>query len=238
MWIGGPGTALSLHSACELLDCGPRDRRAHHIVVPHGRTLKPRAGLVVHHARGGLRPQDIVRVHAFPVTCPTRTALDLASAADPRALGRIVERMLHRRLLTPDAFTDLSARHPGHPGLARLTALAPDRPSTESPLEDRVRERVLDGLLLPDPAPQHPLVGLSGRRYRADFAYVDAKVLVEADSRAHHERVAAFEADRARDADLAGVGWQTLRFTNAQARDEAPLCAERVLATVAGRLPT
>ncbi len=236
LWTGGQGTALSFVSACELLHCGSRDRHAHHITVPRGRNLKVRAGLVVHHVRGGLRRQDIVRVDAFPVTSPARTALDLACVSSDREFERLVETMLHERLLTERTFTHLAARHPGHPGLARLLALTPGRAVTESCLEDRVRTRILDGLPLPEPEPQFEIIGRSGREYRADFAYVEARVLIEADSRRHHERAAAFESDRARDADLAGVGWQTLRFTHVQTRETAPQCAENVLATVTGRL--
>lgn len=235
--LAGPGARLSFFSAADLLDCGRRDQRAHHVTVGHDRRVRSRPGLVVHRARN-LQPGDITHVRGLPVTSPARTALDLACVLNDHALNRLVETMLHQRLLTERTFTDLAARHPGHPGLARLLALAPGRAVTESRLEDRVRERILDGLPLPEPEAQFEIVGRSGREYRADFAYVEAKVLVEADSRRHHERAAAFESDRARDADLAGVGWQTLRFTHAQTHDTAPQCAENVLATVTGRLPS
>jgi very-short-patch-repair endonuclease len=40
-----------------------------------------------------------------------------------------------------------------------------------------------------------------------------ARLVVETDGRAHHERRAAFERDRQRDLDLAALGIQTLRVT-------------------------
>jgi very-short-patch-repair endonuclease len=63
------------------------------------------------------------------------------------------------------------------------------------------------------PAEFHVRVQTAGGRYELDFAYAARRVGIEVDGWAHHGSRAAFEADRARDAYLAGAGWQVLRFT-------------------------
>jgi len=85
--------------------------------------------------------------------------------------------------------------HPGHPGLAKLAAIQPA--TGESGLERR-----LGKIIPPGATPQFWLTGLSGRRYRADFAYVEERVFIEADGRDAHARMLAFDDDRARDNDI------------------------------------
>jgi very-short-patch-repair endonuclease len=60
----------------------------------------------------------------------------------------------------------------------------------------------------PEPQPEAPIGA-----YHADFYWPGARLVVETDGRAHHERRAAFERDRQRDLDLAALGIQTLRVT-------------------------
>ena len=49
-----------------------------------------------------------------------------------------------------------------------------------------------------------------------DFAWRDARLIVEVDGHAYHRSPSAFENDRARDVTLAVAGWTVLRFTWAQ----------------------
>jgi very-short-patch-repair endonuclease len=58
---------------------------------------------------------------------------------------------------------------------------------------------------------------------------------VETDGWAAHGHRAAFERDRARDAELAAGGYVVLRFTWRQVRDEPLLVATRVAQTLARR---
>jgi very-short-patch-repair endonuclease len=74
---------------------------------------------------------------------------------------------------------------------------------------------------LPPPRVNHFVAGLE-----VDFLFVDERVVVEADSWAHHRSRAAFERDRARDAGLALAGHRVLRFTDRQlAREPAVVAA-------------
>jgi very-short-patch-repair endonuclease len=59
-----------------------------------------------------------------------------------------------------------------------------------------------------------------------DGAYADARMVLEADGRRWHERLAASRADRERDAQVVRAGWVPLRFVYEQIVDEpAEVCA-------------
>jgi very-short-patch-repair endonuclease len=73
---------------------------------------------------------------------------------------------------------------------------------------------------------QLPLPGRGRVRGIADGGYPDARIVLEADGRRWHDRVAAARRDRERDAQAARVGWQTLRWVYEQVMDDpAEVCA-------------
>ncbi len=56
--------------------------------------------------------------------------------------------------------------------------------------------------------------------FLVDFLWRVQRLIVEADSFEHHRDRAAFEADRARDAELALIGYRVVRFTWRRVRDD------------------
>jgi very-short-patch-repair endonuclease len=50
--------------------------------------------------------------------------------------------------------------------------------------------------------------------YEVDFLWRAQRLVVETDGRAAHGTHAAFERDRARDADLTAAGWRVVRITH------------------------
>lgn len=64
----------------------------------------------------------------------------------------------------------------------------------------------------PKPVPQFTHPGRNPARGCVDFAYPDAKLIVEADGRRWHQRIADLKRDRARDTEAARAGWLTMRF--------------------------
>lgn len=210
-----PGwAALSGWSAAELLGLADRPDGPHHVTTTGTRRSIP-GRLVVHRTRLEI---PVRRVRGFPVTEPGRVLLDLALEGPDQVLEQAVAVALDRRMLTEQMVLDLPARYPGHRGAAGLRAIDPAlarRRRTESPLERRVLA-VLDELPVPPFACQHWLSGASGKRYRADFAWPELGVILEADGRSVHERQQAMDDDRARDGDLLAAGVRTLRVTSAQ----------------------
>jgi very-short-patch-repair endonuclease len=53
-------------------------------------------------------------------------------------------------------------------------------------------------------------------RFVVDFLWEDSRLIVEVDGYEFHRDRSAFEADRARDAELAVQGYRVLRFTYRQ----------------------
>lgn len=87
----------------------------------------------------------------------------------------------------------------------RARALRSTSPDAERVLWNHLRDRRLDGHKF---RRQHPV-----ESYFADFACVEAKLVVELDGGQHFEPD-AIDADRRRTNALAASGWQVLRFTN------------------------
>jgi very-short-patch-repair endonuclease len=154
-------------------------------------------------SRDGLAVHRTVRpehqiVHGLRVTPVLRTLADLDYPAE------LTREALARRLVRPEDLPD------GGPV------------ATRSALEERMR-RLVAAAGLPSPKVNWPL-----GPYVIDFAWPGHRVLVETDGWATHGHRAAFEADRARDADLTARGWIVLRFTWRQITNEPLLVAARI----------
>lgn len=238
------GTVVLSHwSAAAALDLIAGVPPRHHVTIV-GVNGRRASGVVLHRARR-LDDSDVHRSGGIPTTTAPRTVLDIAAIPSTSVdqLQRLLREGQYRRLIPLDGLLDVVARHPRHPGRRKLRLLDPRltaRQGTESPLEDEVAA-LLEGLPLPPAIRQLPLTGATGRRCRADFAWPDARLVVEADGRDGHGGSAAFEADRERDADLAAAGWLVLRLTTAQLRSSRAATADRIVAThrlrATGRAP-
>ncbi len=223
----GERAALSHDSAGELWGFVVGDDDQVHVTVPAGggRGVE---GVIAHRTRG-FKDGDLVRVGGLLITTPARAFLDLALERKVPALRAAIGEAQYAKLIDPDALAAAIAAHPGHRGARRLRLADPELRfrGTESPLEDELLALIL-AAGLPEPECQVNLVGLSGRRYRADFFYRVAGLALEADGRTAHERAIAFEDDRDRDTDLAAVLVQTMRFTRVQVRTTADAVAARI----------
>jgi very-short-patch-repair endonuclease len=101
---------------------------------------------------------------------------------------------------------------PGARGCRRLDKVVDlcDR-RAESPMETRLRLTLVRGGL-PRPEVQYRVLDEYGFPLaRLDLAYPLARLAIEYDGAGHLDR-RRWASDRARDATLAGEGWQTLRF--------------------------
>jgi very-short-patch-repair endonuclease len=168
--------------------------------------------------RGGREKRSSIRVHRsatliagfatrrhIPLTKPARTLQDLHRTLPQQVFQRAVRRALDLRLISPP---DLD----NEPDLTR------------SELE-RLFLRLSRRHRLPEPE-----VNARLGSYEVDFLWRDRAVIAETDGFRHHGSRAAFESDRARDAELQCLGYRVLRFTYRQVRDSpgevvASLCA-------------
>lgn len=209
----GNGAVLSHRSAAALWAIRPAGAARFDVTVPRTSGVRSTAAIVVHRPRR--RPETTKR-HGIPVTTPGQTLADLALALPRRQLEKAVEMAEVRRLhvAVPD----------DHPGLKRLRDAGALPVTTDSPLEDAFLE-LRDTYGIPRPLVQPIVEG-----HRVDFCWPELRLIVETDGFEHHGTRAAFERDRAKDAQLTARGWRVLRFTHAQVRDDRESCAVVVLA--------
>lgn len=202
----GDGALLSHRSAGELWGLLEPIEGPCHVTVSHGR--RTHAGLVLHRTR---RPPRLDVRSSIPVTCPSRTLLDVAAGLSPRRLERAVEAADRHLLLEIAELTRLIEISRGRKGMGVLrSVLARFRPvpETRSELERRFL-RLCREAGLPPPAVNVPVAGIE-----VDFLWRQARVVVEVDGYAFHRDRAAFERDRRRDAALQRIGHRVIRLTD------------------------
>jgi Protein of unknown function (DUF559)/Transcriptional regulator, AbiEi antitoxin len=210
----GDGAALSYRSAAEHWGIRPTAAGRFDVTVPRTSGVRTTARIVVHRPK---QPAETTTHDGITVTTPGQTLADLSTAVPRRALEKAAERAEALRL---------DVRVPaGHPGAKRLAeATAHDlATTTRSPLEDAFLE-LCDAHGIP-----RPLVNTVVEGYEVDFCWPDDRLIVETDGYEHHGTRAAFERDRAKDAQLTVRGWRVLRFTEPQVRGDASSCAVVVL---------
>jgi very-short-patch-repair endonuclease len=220
------GTALALW---ELV---PRTDGPVHLAVGMTRSARGSAGVVLHRAPD---LHEVTRkVSGLPVTCVERALVDSWAAA-PTAVRAAAISAVRQRLCTADHVAFELARRPRLPGrqeLATLVQLLAD--GCRSELEIWGCLQVLRAPGMPSFVQQRS-VSVRGERFFLDAAYEEVLLAIEMDGAAWHGSRRQREADIRRDALLATVGWQTLRFGYARMTADPAGCQADVLATHAAR---
>lgn len=225
----GRGTLIARRSALHLWGLaveGIEDEAVSVLVV--GRRVRTRAGLVARRA-GALARSDATRRHGIPVTTAARTVVDLAADLSGPDLEDLVHELQVRRLASPAAMRAALVRAGNPPGAPRLRPLlvGAERGVTRNRAERRLGE-VLRAARLPEPETNVRVL-----RFEVDVLWRRERVVAEFDGFAVHGTRRAFEADRARDADLLAAGYRVVRITWRQLRDEPMVVAARVAAILA-----
>lgn len=228
-----PGAVVSHQSAGRLhrLDWVSQTPLA--VTVP-SHTTHDFPGVVVHRT-SDLRADQVVEVEGLPVTTVARTIIDLAAVLRVERLERVLDEALAaRRCKVEDLSRHLAATaRRGKPGVRALRPLVAAREGREVPtsLMERLALRAFRSAELPEPICQFPAPW--DRHQRVDFAFPDARLIVEVDGRRWHTRYDDFESDRRRDNAAVAAGWRVLRFTWDRLKaDPDGICREiaRVLA--------
>ena len=235
LWAG-PSAVLSHGSAARLwqLDVDPSDRV--HITVEN-RIQSPKQWLKVHKVASQSRA---VKIERFSVTPLSQTLLDLASKVGPDELEEALESALRRRLTTMrklEAFVEGRCVQ-GRRGCApfrRLLAQRGDVPATGSRFETRFNRLLRKARL---PLPERQVEIRDGDRFigRVDFAYPDAKVLIEADGYLWHFGREDWQRDGTKGNHLGLQGWLILRFTTEDLKERPDEVIEMVRTALGGRL--
>ncbi len=224
-WLGavlacGREALLSHRSAAALLGLTRAPRGVVEVTSASGRR---RPGIVVH--QGGIDESDRTLVDAIPVTSVARTLLDLAEVVDGQTLRRAFEEADRLHLLEMSELEELCARSHGRRGLRALRPLieaAREPITTDSPLEDRFAV-FCEKHCLPPPATNVAVLG-----HEVDALWPTRRLMVEMDSYAYHRHRAAFERDRARDAEFAAAGYRVIRLTHRRLEEEPDAVADQL----------
>ncbi|MGH2793007.1 MAG: endonuclease domain-containing protein [Actinomycetota bacterium] len=149
------------------------------------------------------------------VTTVARTLVDLAGVMDPHALEVALEWGLRSRHASFKHITAaLERAGPTIAGRTILRSLIREHSgvATESAFEALLYRRLLD-FGLPRPVRQYVITDDGRFVARPDFAYPEAKLVIEADSFRFHSRQSDLRRDRRRQNHLAKLGWAVYGVT-------------------------
>jgi len=176
-----------------------------------------------------LPPRDCVLVGPHRLRClhPTRAALDLRRRLPLVEAVVVADAVLRAGTADSSQLQDELVHHRGLRGVRQAEhVLTLADPRAESPPESRLRlGLVLAGLR---PVPQYDVHAAGRFLARVDLAFPEAKLAIEYDGRAVHERQDVFVRDRQRQNDLVRAGWTVLRFTAADLRFGAAAAVAQV----------
>jgi very-short-patch-repair endonuclease/predicted transcriptional regulator of viral defense system len=229
--------AVASHStALALWDLVERPPGALHLTVGPSSSARGTPGVVLHRSAGAY--EERVRVDALAVTTAERSLVE--TWGRPGSLRREQVRAaaitaVRRRLCRPREIEWELARRPrlaGHAELEHLVGLLVD--GCESELEIWGCLQVLRAPGMP-PFVQQRRISVAGQTFFLDAAYDDVQLAVEMDGASWHGSRQHRERDIRRDALLATIGWQTLRFSFARLTIAPDSCRRDILAARAAR---
>ncbi len=102
-----------------------------------------------------------------------------------------------------------------------------DAPSHDASYLERMVLRLFSKADLPTWSREHPF-SIRGKASRVDFYFPAWRLVIEADGRNWHARMAAFEEDRHRDNELAMRGIQVIRLTYRMLKSDPQGCIETI----------
>lgn len=203
----GDGAVLSHRSAAALWGIRRPRNGPVDVTVPSTAGKTTRTGIALHRSTT-LIASSCTRRLGIPVTTPARTLDDLRPLLSQAQFSSAVREAEFRRLQIGDQRRGDGAR---------------------SELEVRMLSLCRRHRL------SHPAVNVPIDRYVVDFLWPHQALIVEVDGWEAHRSRSAFEEDRARDARLAVLGYETVRFTWRQVTDDGRGVAATIRARLRGR---
>jgi very-short-patch-repair endonuclease len=178
-------------------------------------------------------------VDGLPVTCVQRALVDCWGRPDgvartdlrAAAIGAVRTRLCRPRDIAAELARQ--ARAPGGGALSELVRLLAE--GCRSELEIWGCLHVLRGPGMPAFRLQRP-IEVAGRTFYLDAACEESKLAVELDGAAWHGSRRQREGDIERDAVLATVGWQTLRFGYRRLTSAPENCRRQIIAVHEARV--
>lgn len=174
----------------------------------------------------------------FRIADPNDAFVDTLMCVDDITAQRLVDESLQLHHMSPEALAKVVDARSGRRGVKRLRpiariAAAGTRSYGERELASLLRSAGLRGWLA------NFRLEVGGRIVaELDFARPDLMICIEVDGRAFHIDDATFQRDRARQNELAALGWLVLRFTWEQITRNPTTVVAQILAAIAHRQST
>jgi predicted transcriptional regulator of viral defense system len=235
----GEGAALSHQAAAEHLGLMTSSRTHFDVTVPT-RGGRRRSGIQIHRSSTFRPDVDVTLVDGIPTTTVDRTIFDLADVLSPRRVERVLDEAAYLEVLDVARLDEQMEHNQGRGrAVGRLRkVLAKHRPGTtrtDGPIGEMMLA-ITRAVGLPDPETQvYVDLGDGEPMIQPDFLWREAKVILETDGRQAHGQPLRTRADYRRDQRTARAGYQTLRVTGAQIKDEPARLGATLLALVTSR---
>lgn len=179
-----------------------------HVTTESGRSLHGSKWLITHQCIPRSRP---IVVDGVQMTSAGHTAIDIACAAPKNDTLAVLDQA-RRAGVSMSQLTIAAQLAEGRRGILNCRRLlSVSTPLSESWMESRSRQRIVDGGL-PAPEPQIEVMTDSGPR-RIDMGYRERKVGVEYDGEDFHSGDGSLCRDRRRHNSLIAAGWTILYLT-------------------------
>jgi hypothetical protein len=211
------------------------DRRLH--VLTRGPSHRPIPATVMHRCHH-VDPVDVTeRDDGIRMTSPPRTAFDLASLLNDRALESVIEQVLDDKMSTMPTLIATGRRlcERGRKGSARYTRVLESRPVWLKPVDSDLElqlEHAIIAFGLPRPLRQHALTLPTGEVIHPDFYWPEQKEVLEVDHVTWHGGREASAYDKRRDRQLRRMGIGTARIPDTEIRDRLPAVIDDIAAIV------
>jgi hypothetical protein len=226
----GPEAKLGRLSA--LCKYGLRGGGTYRIDVTAPRSIKPKKGIRLHRPLS-LDALDTTIIDGIPITTVAQTLLDVSAPRFRLNVGKLLHEAAVQHLLDMRAIWLVLARQPNHPGARRLDwATREEVPFTRSGLEDAALA-LFASFSVPRPE-TNAWVSDGEKLVEVDFAWRDARVIVEVDGGRYHSTRWRRRQDAAKTTALQAQGWTVHRFSDIEIAGTPAHVAQTILTSMRG----
>ena len=174
------------------------------------------------HRRLRMDPAEHTTIMGVPSVTVARALLEVAAEVAPRRLRRLLREAQFRKVLDPAEMVAALRATPTHPGTRCLRRADPELAVTllgDGPVGGDLARFIAQELQVGPWIPQLELRTPDGGSRIVDFGCRHLRLALEGDGADGHDTTQGRLRDADRDAELAAMGWLTVRATAAQLAD-------------------
>ena len=168
----------------------------------------------IHRHKTAISPDEVTRLPGTSIMATTvaRTLQDCTRSMPFREAVVLADSIMRRGLMEPHEVTEILLNLTGYGGSVGLLLAQAVNASSESAGESLTRCLLMEHRL-PLPVTQYP-ISCEGRNYRVDFAWPEARVILEFDGEQKYvDHPGRDRSEAARDRALTRAGWTVVHLT-------------------------